>query len=770
MHKTMMPPAVAPATLQQQVAAVCRRVAPVWDLDNFVAVNPFLGMADQPLALAARQLRCGIDAAVLPALAYFRERWHAGAFNLADVARAAQRAGVDAEPVLARLRGQQGRPPTTIWRITSAAEALDRRDGTAWQSLVLRQANTWCAASLPPDAPAWGRPGVAQGVYAGWHAAALLDRSLELQGLAGWRAAVAAFPATPDAAIAAGLAALPLAPADRPDYLYRLLAGVYGWAAWLRRTSWPDMAADGPLRELLALRVVGDVALAQVCGGVLAHQLREPLDDADLDARLVLQDALEDGFIAGMRDPFTRPATTPLPTVQALFCIDVRSEVMRRHLEACSPTIETRGFAGFFGVALGWHGTTGTSARCPVLLDPTVTLADPARPGLPLAAIAKRLTTAPATAYTFVESLGIGYALNLVADALGITHEPSVDETSVPFSLVGLPLEQRITTAAAILRNTGLGTQTSRIVLLVGHGGRSENNAHRAGLECGACGGHGGALNARVAAALLNQPAVRAGLAAADLPLPADTCFVAALHQTSDDTIRVLDRQQIPATHHTELARIERWLHSASAAARAERAPTLGLAPTVADWLPTLRRRARDWSEPRPEWGLARNAAFIAARRCRTRGADLGGRAFLHEYDHRQDADGAVLGLIVSAPLIVASWINLQYFASTVDPERFGAGTKPLHNRIGATGVLQGNGGDLRIGLAQQSVVAPDGTWYHEPLRLQVIIEAPTSHIDAVLACHEAPRQLVHHGWVRLFALDPAHDQLYRFVPGSGWE
>jgi uncharacterized protein YbcC (UPF0753/DUF2309 family) len=771
MHGTMTPAEAAVATVQQQIADVCRRIAPVWDLDNFVAVNPFLGMVDRPLAQAAHLMRCGIDAAVLPTLAYFRERWHAGAFDLADVQRAARRAGLDAAPVLARLRDEPAAAQRMVWRIISAAEAVDRRDGTAWQRQVLRQATTWCAASLPPDAPAWGRPATMRGLYASWRDAAALDRSFDLYGLAGWRAAVAAAPDTADAAIAAGLAALPLAPTDRPAYLYRLLAGVYGWAAWLRRAGWPDDAADGPLRELLALRVVGDVALAQACGGVAAHQLGEALDDDELEARLILQDALEDHYLDGMRGAFTQDAGAAQPAVQALFCIDVRSEVLRRHLEACSPTIETRGFAGFFGVALGWHSAGGVSARCPVLLDPALTLTGAPRLRLPLAAIAKRLTTAPATAYTFVESLGIGYALNLVADALGITHEAADDDTTAPFSLDGMPLEQRVATAAAILRNTGLGDRTSRIVLLVGHGGRSENNAHRAGLECGACGGHSGALNARVAAALLNDPAVRAGLAAAGLALPATTRFVAALHQTSDDTVRVLDRQQIPAASHADLAGLERWLDAAGAAARAERAPTLGLAPQAGPWLPRmLRRRARDWSEPRPEWGLARNAAFIAARRSRTRGADLGGRAFLHDYDWRQDADGAVLGLIVSAPLVVASWINLQYFGSTVDPERFGAGTKPLHNRIGATGVLLGNGGDLRIGLAQQSVVAPDGSWYHEPLRLQVIIEAPTSHIDDVLARHTAPALLVRHGWVRLFALDPAHNRLRRHVPERGWE
>jgi uncharacterized protein len=120
--------------------------------------------------------------------------------------------------------------------------------------------------------------------------------------------------------------------------------------------------------------------------------------------------------------------------------------------------------------------------------------------------------------------------------------------------------------------------------------------------------------------------------------------------------------------------------------------------------------------------------------------------------------------------MVVASWINLQYFASTVDNDTFGCGTKTLHNRVGAAGVVLGNGGDLRTGLALQSVRAPDGGWYHEPLRLQVVVEAPCERIEAVVMAHAGVRELVENGWVRLFALDPEGTGAARWVPGRGWE
>jgi uncharacterized protein YbcC (UPF0753/DUF2309 family) len=167
-----------------------------------------------------------------------------------------------------------------------------------------------------------------------------------------------------------------------------------------------------------------------------------------------------------------------------------------------------------------------------------------------------------------------------------------------------------------------------------------------------------------------------------------------------------------------------------------------------------LRRRTRDWAEVRPEWALAGNAAFIAAPRTRTAHCDLAGRVFLHEYDWHHDNQFNTLQLIMTAPMLVAHWINMQYYGSMVDNNRFGSGNKVLHNVVGgAVGVLEGNGGDLRVGLALQSL--HDGrNWIHEPIRLTVIIEAPQSAIDDVIAHHEKVRELVENAWVHLFQID----------------
>ena len=220
-----------------------------------------------------------------------------------------------------------------------------------------------------------------------------------------------------------------------------------------------------------------------------------------------------------------------------------------------------------------------------------------------------------------------------------------------------------------------------------------------------------------------------------------------------------------PAT----LAGFRRWLDAAGEQARRERAPRLGLTGLSDEALRhAIDDRAGDWAQVRPEWGLADNAAFIVAPRAHCRHLDLGGRSFLHDYRFEDDKDFAILELIMTAPMVVTHWINLQYYASTVDNVRYGSGNKLLHNVVGGhLGVFEGNGGDLRIGLPMQSL--HDGErWVHTPLRLSVFIEAPLDAINTVVARHESVRQLVENKWLHLFAYGP-DGQIYRYWGDKAW-
>ncbi|CAN5639090.1 DUF2309 domain-containing protein [soil metagenome] len=771
------------ANVWSDVVRVCNLIPPLWDLHNYVAVNPFLGFTANTIAEAARIIGEGVDARLLPTLDFYRQRWNEGAFGPVELDGAARRLGYTSESLTTMIADRNQVPMRTPHRVMTFAERYDRDHGTDWNDQLSRSVARWCGVHVSEGGTYWHLPCEGRGLYESWREAACVDRSLEITGLRGWRDWVRQLPEGPEDAITTMLSRLNVPSLDRENYLYRLLCGLFGWATYLRRSAWEN-GTDDPeaVADLLAIRICCDAALVELLPRTSC--VKTPFVESDVEdesVRLVFQEALEDGFVRTLLGKLAAQGSSPSlarPTIQAVFCIDVRSEPLRRQLEAQSSEIETRGFAGFFGVTLNWQVDDCASARCPVLLKTGLRLT----PKVPATSKGihvnlKQLQHAPAASFSYVELLGLAYGLRLAGDTMTVMNGGQPADGRESFDIEpdgqggGMAVDARVDLAASILKNMGFRESFARLVLLCGHEGHSANNPHAAGLECGACGGHGGAINARVAVAMLNDPAVRAELIVRGWNLPTDTHFLAGVHNTTTDEVTVFDLDQAPPGHSDDITKLRNWLKQSAQQVRVERSAALGLRSRPASILHRLLgSRARDWSEVRPEWGLARNAAFIAARRVRTRGVDLEGRVFLHEYDGANDTDDSILSLILSAPMVVASWINLQYFASTVDNRVFGCGTKTLHNRVGAIGVVLGNGGDLRTGLPVQSVHAPDGSWYHEPLRLQVIVEARPERIDKVMASTPVVKELIENGWVRLFALDPQSTVVFRWTSGLGWE
>jgi uncharacterized protein YbcC (UPF0753/DUF2309 family) len=225
-----------------------------------------------------------------------------------------------------------------------------------------------------------------------------------------------------------------------------------------------------------------------------------------------------------------------------------------------------------------------------------------------------------------------------------------------------------------------------------------------------------------------------------------------------------VDQEQLEA-----IAGLERKLKLASINSRVERASKLSFCKnkSSASLSKELLQRSTDWSEIRPEWGLAGNASFVIARRSRTRTKNLQGRSFLHEYNPHEDEDGKILESILTAPMVVTNWINMQYYASALDTHHFGAGNKTIQNVTACLGVIEGNGGDLRTGLSEQSVKY-DGRLMHEPIRLQVLIEAPKERIEQIINQQEIVKNLVSNDWLSIVSIDSNSNDMSLYQ-SNGW-
>jgi uncharacterized protein YbcC (UPF0753/DUF2309 family) len=258
-----------------------------------------------------------------------------------------------------------------------------------------------------------------------------------------------------------------------------------------------------------------------------------------------------------------------------------------------------------------------------------------------------------------------------------------------------------------------------------------------------------------VLAAICNDEAVKSELRDRGIDVPADTVFVAGEHNTTTDEVELF-ASDVPETHEEDIEQLRADLADARAGATAERAGDLG-----ADAEAGVReadRRAADWAETRPEWGLAGNAGFVVGPRELTDDLDLDGRSFLHSYDWRTDPDGDALAAILTGPMVVTQWINTQYYFSTVDNAVYGSGSKVTHNPVGNVGVYQGNGGDLMAGLPRQSLMSANDEPYHQPVRLSTIIHAPVERVTDVLVEHQELTQLLDNDWLSLTVVDPQQD------------
>ena len=104
---------------------------------------------------------------------------------------------------------------------------------------------------------------------------------------------------------------------------------------------------------------------------------------------------------------------------------------------------------------------------------------------------------------------------------------------------------------------------------------------------------------------------------------------------------------------------------------------------------------------------------------------------------------------ILNAVAPVCGGINLEYYFSSVDNEKLGAGTKLPHNVMGLFGVSNGMEGDLRTGLPWQMVEV------HDPVRLLVIVEQKSDFVLECIRRNAATYEWFAKEWVRLATVHP---------------
>jgi len=762
-------------TIHDSIDTAATTVGSLWPIHSFVTANPLAGFEDQPFSEAVTQAADLLGGRGYPSAETFRA--------------ALQRGQIDPETLDAELSelGYEDEPEILLDHMANAADATDRDSDTATDR-VDQVLTKWLSAFLDEGSAHWSMPNREAGFYTAFRGVAEHDGEIPDEGI------VADLPETPTETIETVLAPYP--ESQWVSIFEEKLAALPGWTGLIKQRADDEGAWQSAYPISLAGYLAARLALLDAVGADIApsNDSIDPDPTAELaGAFLRAWEATYRGdlveTVAAESQSIADSDTSSRPDAQLVFCIDTRSEIVRRHIEAAGD-YETHGYAGFFGIPMEYRGYDDDVSvdACPPILDPQHHVTDVPTDDDTQAShdrlsgiretadeIIETVEANAATAYGYVETAGSGYGLALAARTLvpGCVHDlfDAVDD-SVPDEHefcdplvhhqhtyagdlpVGLTTEEKVEYAATAFDLMGWET-FSRLVVFTGHASETANNPYDSSLDCGACAGNPGGPNARVLAKICNDDEVRAALRGRGFEIPEDTVFLAGEHNTTTDEVELYD-SDVPETHATDLDQLRADLATARENAAAERAESMGA--DGSSGVSETERRATDWAETRPEWGLAGNAGFVVGPRELTSDVDLDGRAFLHSYDWSTDPDGEALEAILTGPMVVTQWINTQYYFSTVDNAVYGSGSKVTHNPVGNVGVYQGNGGDLMTGLPLQSLMAVDDDPYHQPLRLSTVIHAPVDRVNGVLAEHPELADLLDNNWLSLTVVDPTQD------------
>lgn len=539
------------------------------------------------------------------------------------------------------------------------------------------------------------------------------------------------------------------------DYFQKIYLALYGWSSFI---NWLTVNPDNPWIKCHAN--CHDIVLMWLYYEAVImleiDQEYQPSDDHLVNQQAVLyrkiayvwQTAFEIDYVQELlqqlkqqKKPNHQPAKA-----QFVFCIDTRSERLRRALEKFG--YQTYGFAGFFAVAFQFKKANKTCYQSPALIKPNKVLTVSVKHS-PIKQLIKQVKEAAKyikqqffSPFVLFEAVGLWYAFYMffkVASprcAHTISSKTSEDHAEITWDLQAknqtFDLHEAVEAAASLLTAIGLVENFCSTVIICGHQSDNINNPYKAGLDCGACGGNSGMANAIVIASMLNNLQVRQLLHTKGITIPSETQFIAACHHTVHDRIE-MHSSLYPYT-------IKADIKLACASLRKEKQQSL---PGYF----SLKRREVEWSELIPELGLANNAAMVIGPRWLTASLNLAGRVFLHSYEPDVDKDGSILTALLNAPAIVAHWINAQYYFSTVEPHLLGAGNKAIHNPLPQIGVMEGNLSDLRVGLPQQSVYFQNNP-LHEPRRLLVVVYANPAILSQAMANASDFTHLVKCEWV----------------------
>ncbi len=815
--------------IEQIIANATDIIAPVWPIKSFVASNPLQGFEKLPFDVALKRVSQIYDRHL-----YLPRKFLLDAIDKNEISETLLKSSFEraTEEFVRQIEYKNHilDIKQILWNIlinskefeltknTSAkliSAGFRDQKGNLGNDLLNGEIIKWCSAFFDEGEAAWNMPNRQNGLFNAWKILANYDKIMADNII---------FLSAPDEASQAiiyGLQKLNLKESEWEEYLRLHLAELRGWAGfikWRQNASnyqWQKIA-PAKIADYLAIRLLTEIAIIEnpkmvriknsVKTDVNADKINQvkyllerysellPSDivhlefsDADKIFKIIEKfDLLLQGkiWLEASEETYRNSLLSKLSNglkqakiqtadrfaSQLIFCIDTRSEKYRKAFEMLG-NYQTFGAGGFFGLPVSYQDDSSGEILnlCPGALVPKYQITAKNYQESPKEAVLCKLRYVYfllkrniSASFAFTAAIGPLCALLVARKTLFNRFFSKAKPPKLPdLDLSNIVATDKLSYAFDFLRSIGLTDNFAQIILLCGHGSSTANNLYASSLDCGACSGNHGAINAIAMANILNDPEIRSGLSLKSINIAADTVFIGAKHNTTTDELSIFEDHISQPFNQEVLAQIKK---------DAIKAEIINYNRRFDYFDNRSSSRDTDFAQVRPEWGLVGNAAFIIANRNLTKKIDLEARSFLHSYDYQKDPEGSILSAIMTAPMVVAEWINYQYYFSTIDNVNYGSGSKVTKNMVGKIGVMQGNNSDLMHGLALQSVMKNDQELFQQPLRLTVIIEAPKSRIPTIIAKEEVLQRLFYNGWIKLVVIEPENDEIFIMRTDGSWD
>ncbi|MEC2799641.1 Na-translocating system protein MpsB, partial [Bacillus thuringiensis] len=424
---------------------------------------------------------------------------------------------------------------------------IENQKGENLSDIINYHIIKWCKLYLDDSGSSWTMPNREKGFYRAWQHLIKFDPALsknERKVLKDW-------PQDAQVALARALSELGISESNIQAYLEGHLLSLPGWAGMIRWRSQQSIQEQELLIEYLAVRISMELAITKpylplknqkvekkvaivpliaswiYWGNISTREwLQMPAAeqsellvfayrfDENIRRKLWLE-AWEQTHAEQLRKKITskQRATNDKKRVlaQLAFCIDVRSEPFRRHLEKLGP-FETFGIAGFFGlpIATSELGSNNNHPSLPVILKPKHQIKELTNEN-ELKSYEQRKRVGSSVRYTFKtmkqnvltsmalpELSGPLFGLQMVTRSFvprGVggfirnLRKTMLQKPDTTFSLnhvhdtkgeipIGFTKEEKVNYVRQALKMVGLTEKFAPLVVMCGHSSQSTNNPY----------------------------------------------------------------------------------------------------------------------------------------------------------------------------------------------------------------------------------------------------------------------------------------------------